>query len=65
MTGALLGSMGKSACGPEHTTGDESGGPETQILLGEESVFGSNAEEYVAFGRGPSTRPWKARPALE
>ena len=52
MTGAQLDSMGTDARGSEHTAGGESGGPGTQIPLGEESVFGSNAEEYVASRAG-------------
>ena len=52
MTGAELNSMGMDARGLEHTAGDESGGPETQIPLGEESVFGSNAEECAASEAG-------------
>ena len=60
MTGAQLDSMGTDARGPEHTAEGEFGGPETQILLGEESVFSSNAEECGPPGRGPSTRPCKA-----
>ena len=52
MIGAQLDLMGTSVCGPEHTAGEESGGPETQILLGEESVFGSNTDEDAVFGAG-------------
>ena len=52
MTGAQLDSMGMGARGMEHTTRDESGGPEVQISSGEESVFGSNAEECAASGAG-------------
>ena len=40
------------ARGPEPTTEDKSGGPEIQISSGEESVFGSNADECAAFGAG-------------
>ena len=57
--------MGSDARGPEHMTGDESGGPEIQISLGEEPVFALKPMSVRSLGRGPSTRPQKARPALE
>ena len=47
-----VGFNGHVCGGPEHTAGDESGGPETQISLGAESVFGSNADECAASGAG-------------
>ena len=52
MIGAQSNSMGMDARGPEPMTEDKFGGPETQITLGAESVFGSNAEECVASGAG-------------
>ena len=44
--------MGMDARGPEPTTEDKSGGPETQISLGAESVFGSNTDECAVSGAG-------------
>ena len=52
MTGVQLDFMGADARGPEQAAGGESRGPEMQIPLGEESVFGSNAEECAASGAG-------------
>ena len=48
MIGAQSDSMGMDARGPGPTTEDKSGGLETQISLGAESMFGSNAEECAA-----------------
>ena len=48
MIGAQTDSVGMDACGSEPKTGDESGGPVTQISLEVESVFGSNADECAS-----------------
>ena len=56
MIGAQSDSMGMDARGPEPTTEDKSGGPETQVSLEAEFVFGSNADRCAASVAG-SIRP--------
>ena len=48
MTGAQSDSMGMDARGPGPTTENKSGGPETQISLEVESVFGFNTDRCAA-----------------
>ena len=44
--------IGTDARGSDRKTGDESGGPVTQIFLEVESAFGSNTDECAASVEG-------------